>query len=210
MKTAWVLQGGWEGHEPKEVAEILGGLLQEAGFSVQIFDTLDVLKQTEALQKVDLFVPVWRMGQIKDEQLTPFLDAIRAGAGCAGLHGGMGDAFRDQTEYQYMAGGQWVAHPGNDGVTYEVNMTDKNDPVTSGLDDFTVTSEQYYMHVDPGNHVLATTSFGDVTMPVTWKKSYGAGQVFYCSLGHSASIVRMPEVLTMMQRGMVWAARESR
>lgn len=205
-KTAWIVQGGWDGHEPEQVAGILAGLLREEGFAVTVWDTLDCFLDHQALAKVSLIVPCWTMGQITDAQLQPFLEAVKAGAGCAGLHGGMGDAFRNQTEYQYMVGGQWVAHPGNDGVTYDVHVADPTDPVTVGTGTFTVTTEQYYMHVDPGNHVLATTQFGDVVMPVMWKKHYGQGRVFYCSLGHKADIVALPQVLTWMRRGMVWAA----
>ena len=83
-------------------------------------------------------------------------------------------------------------------------------PITAGLSDFEVTSEQYLMHVDPGNTVLATTLFGDTVMPVTWTKRYGKGRVFYCSLGHQAATVRMPPVLTMVTRGLVWAAEGKR
>lgn len=206
MKRALIVQGGWEGHEPKEIAEILAQALEENGFQVEVSDTLDSFKDQEKLEKLDLIVPIWTMGTIEPNQLNPLLEAVRKGAGIAGVHGGMADAFRNETEYQYMVGGQWVAHPGGDGVTYEVNITDVSSPITEGLKDFTVTSEHYYMHVDPGNTVLATTRFGDVVMPVAWTKMYGQGRVFYCSLGHSGSVVRRPEILTMVTRGMVWAA----
>jgi type 1 glutamine amidotransferase len=63
------------------------------------------------------------------------------------------------------------------------------------------------LHVDPGNHVLATTRFGGVVMPVAWTKMYGQGRVFYCSLGHVAQVFdQAPQILTMVTRGMLWAA----
>jgi len=207
VKRALIVQGGWEGHEPREVAQVLAQALKGNGFQVEVSDTLDLFGNQETLGRQDLIVPVWTMGTIKPEQLDPLLEAVRRGTGIAGVHGGMGDAFRDQTEYHYMVGGQWVAHPGGDGVTYEVNLTDVPSPITEGIEDFVVTSEHYYMHVDPGNTVLASTRFGDVAMPVVWTKTYDQGRVFYCSLGHSAAIVRQPEVLTMVTRGMIWAAR---
>jgi uncharacterized protein len=206
VKKALIVQGGWDGHQPKEVSELLAGLLVEEGFEVEVSDTLDSLADEEKLMSLDLIVPVWTMGSVTKEQLEPLLKAVKSGVGIAGCHGGMGDTFRNETEYQYMVGGQWVAHPGNDGVRYTVQIKDKNDPLMAGLEDFEVCSEQYYMHVDPGNRVLAVTHFGDVEMPVVWTKRYGQGRVYYCSLGHQANIVAMPEVLTMMRRGMVWAA----
>jgi len=207
VKQALIVRGGWEGHEPRGVTEVLAQALTDSGLQVEISDTLDTFRDQEKLQALSLIVPVWTMGSIEPHQLNPLLEAVRSGTGLAGVHGGMGDAFRDQTEYHYMVGGQWVAHPGGDGVTYEVNMTDVPSSITRGIEDFTVTSEQYYMHVDPGNRVLATTQFGETVMPVVWTKTYGKGRVFYCSLGHSADIVRRPEVLTLVTRGMLWAAQ---
>ena len=207
MKKALIVQGGWQGHEPGPVSEILAKALRENGFEVTISDTLDSFKDGEALKKLDLIVPIWTMGSIQREQLQPLLEAVKSGVGIAGVHGGIGDAFRQETEFQYMVGGQWVAHPGNDGVEYMVNITKTPSPITEGLHDFKVKSEHYYMHVDPGNTVLATTNFGDVVMPVTWTKMYGEGRVFYCSLGHVAQVFEQdPQILVMVTRGMLWAA----
>ncbi|MDB5318379.1 MAG: hypothetical protein JWN40_10, partial [Phycisphaerales bacterium] len=154
---------------------------------------------------------------ITGEQLKPVLEAVQAGVGMAGCHGGMCDAFRDNTDWQFMTGGQWVAHPGNDGVKYTVRITDKTHPITAGIGDFEVASEQYYMHVDPGVKVLATTRFpvadgphvpnGPVEMPVLWTKLYGKGRIFYDALGHTAKVVESEPNLTIMRRGFKWAAR---
>jgi len=77
-------------------------------------------------------------------------------------------------------------------------------------------SEQYYMHMDPAVDVLATTTFSGehapwtkgVVMPVAWKHRYGAGRVFHCTLGHRAAEFQVPEMATMIRRGINWAARE--
>src|SRR5690606_33314477 len=122
---------------------------------------------------------------------------------------------RKVPRYQYMIGGQWVEHPGNDGVPYRVNIVDHEDPITEGLEDFEVVSEQYYMHVDPNNKVLATTTFDgehdawvkDAGMPVVWKRQYGDGRVVYTSLGHQARAFETPEALTIRKRGILWASR---
>lgn len=205
MTKALIVQGGWDGHKPAQVAEILAGALRQNNVDVTVSDTLDAYRDLD-LMRFDLLVPNWTMGTIQKDQLMPLLNAVMGGVGIAGLHGGMGDSFRNETEYQYMVGGQWVAHPGNDGATYTVHIDGEPDPITEGIDDFVVTTEQYYMHVDPGNRVLATTRFGTVVMPVVWTKHYGKGRVFYLSLGHRPDIVERPDVLTMMTRGMLWAA----
>jgi hypothetical protein len=213
---ALIVWGGWDGHQPKEVAEIFRELLAKEKFDVEVSDTLDAFADAGRVKSMNLLVPVWTMGKISAEQLTPVLAAVQGGTGIAGCHGGMCDSFRESTEWQFMTGGQWVAHPGNDGVKYRVKMGPAKSAITKGIGDFDVASEQYYMHVDPAVKVLATTRFptadgphagnGAVDMPVVWTKTYGKGRVFYNSLGHSADIVKMPPVLELMRRGFLWAA----
>ena len=210
MKKALIVYGGWDGHVPVPVSQLCEAALKRNGFAVEMSDTLDAFLDGAKLKKLDLIIPVWTMGSIKREQLQPVLEAVQSGVGIAGCHGGMGDAFRQETEWQFMTGGQWVAHPGNDGRLYTVEIVDQN-PITEGLKDFEVRSEKYYMHVDPAIRVMATTKFedyGDAIMPVTWTKTYGKGRVFYTSLGHHADILAMPQAMQMMERGMRWAAGE--
>ena len=216
-RGALIVWGGWDGHQPRQVAEIFERVLREEGFSVEVSDTLDAFRDGAKLMGLSLIVPVWTMGKIAKEQLAAVSAAVRGGVGLAGCHGGMCDSFRESTEWQFMTGGQWVAHPGNDGTTYRVNMTGVLHPITQGIGDFDVCSEQYYMHVDPAVRVLATTRFpvadgphvgnGPVDMPVIWTKVWGQGRVYYNALGHQANIVAMEPVLTLMRRGFLWAAR---
>ncbi|MGI5818325.1 MAG: ThuA domain-containing protein [Armatimonadota bacterium] len=210
MKKALIVWGGWDGHEPEPVADILADALRGEGFEVEVSDTLEAFEDEEKLRGLDLIVPEWTMGEITPEQLNPVLAAVESGVGIAGLHGGMGDAFRQSTQWQFMVGGQWVAHPGGAGVTYEVKVVSDH-PIVARMDDFEVTSEQYYMHVDPNNDVLAVTYFqryGTAPMPVVWKKNWGMGRVFYSSLGHNAEVAAQAEPLEIMTRGMKWAARD--
>jgi len=213
MKRALIVWGGWEGHEPKQCAEIFAPWLQSQGYEVIVSNTLDTYTDKDLMQSLNLIVPIWTMGTITPEQEAGLLDAVRSGVGIAGWHGGMGDSFRNNTEYQFMVGGQWVAHPGNI-IEYEVNIIKPEDPIVAGLSDFKMHSEQYYMHVDPSNEVLATTTFSGeycewiagVVMPVVWKRRYGRGRVFYSSVGHVAKDFEVPEALEMMKRGMLWAS----
>ena len=218
MKKALIVQGGWDGHEPVQVSEIFANLLKKENYNVEVYDNLDILKDEERVAALDLFVPVWTMGKITDEQLKPVMKAVENGTGIAGCHGGMCDAFRDSVDWQFMCGGNWVAHPGNDNTEYTVNVkTNSSSPIILGMNDFKVSSEQYYLHVDPVVDVLATTRFpvadgnhapnGPVDMPVVWTKLWGKGRVFYNSLGHVANIFDIPEALELMRRGFLWAAK---
>jgi len=218
MRQALIVQGGWDGHEPVQVADIFARVLREEGFEVRISDTLDSLLDKEYLLSLHLLVPEWTMGKITPEQCRSASLAVASGVGLAGCHGGMCDSFREDVNWQFMTGGQWVAHPGNDGTPYRVNICSVSNPITEEILDFDVRSEQYYVHVDPAAEVLATTLFPNpdakgfhmtnpqTAVPVVWTKLWGHGRVFYNSLGHHADIFNAWEPLELMRRGFLWAA----
>ncbi|HEX2853840.1 MAG TPA: ThuA domain-containing protein [Opitutaceae bacterium] len=215
MKKALILHGGWEGHEPEACAKLFAAELSRRDFTVELSDTLDCLNSAARLAKFDLIVPLWTMGTLAKAQEKNLVTAVREGTGLAGFHGGMGDAFRGAIEYQWMVGGQFVAHP-DDIKEYIVRIVKRDDQILRGLGDFKVKAEQYYLLVDPLNQILATTTFqsasapwvNGVVMPVVWKKMHGAGRVFYSSLGHVAKdFTEVPEQLELTLRGMTWAAR---
>ena len=216
MKNVLVVQGGWVGHEPVQVSEVFKVLLEKEGFNVEISDSLDSFLDVEKLKSLNLIIPVWTMGKITKEQVYPVIEAVASGVGIAGCHGGMCDSFRECVEWQFMTGGQWVSHPGSDGVEYDVNMKKGSSPIVEGIMDFKIKSEQYYVHIDPAIEVLATTRFpvvnwyhssnGQVDVPVIWTKRWGHGRVFYNSLGHHADIFNNPSALEIMRRGFLWAS----
>ncbi len=214
MKSMLFVWGGWEGHEPKQCVDIFAPLMEEAGYGVTICNSLDVYIDAEALQHYDLISQAYTMADITRDQLKGLAKAIESGVGFAGWHGGAGDSFRNHPDYQFIVGGQWVAHPGGV-IDYRVNIINHNDPITAGLEDFDMHSEQYYMHVDPSNEVLVTTTFnGDIlpwingtVMPVAWKRRWGEGKIFYCSLGHVAKDFEVPQAREIVRRGLIWATR---
>jgi len=213
MREALIVWGGWSGHEPEKGASIIGGMLEEEGFKVYIENTTEAFADP-AIADMSLIVPIYTMSKIEKEELDNLTAAVRNGVGLGGYHGGMCDAFREAVDYHFMCGGQWVAHPGGI-IDYRVDISRSDDPVMKGLSGFAYRSEQYFMHVDPSNEVLATTTFSGehapwvkgVVMPVVWKRRHGAGRVFYSSLGHVASEFEVPEMRTILRRGLLWAAR---
>lgn len=213
---ALIVYGGWDGHQPMEVSHHFKSILENIGFEVVLKDSLSCFKDIDFLQSFNLIIPCWTMGEIQPEESKGIREAIASGVGLAGCHGGMCDAFRQDVDWQFMTGGNWVSHPGGNDITYTVHIKKSSSPLVEGIEDFQVTSEQYYLHVDPGNEILATTRFpiapgeyasnGSVDMPVIWTKRWGEGKVFYCSLGHVSDIVKMPEVTEIMKRGFLWAS----
>jgi type 1 glutamine amidotransferase len=213
-----ILCGGWDGHEPKLVSARFKKFLESEGFEVSIEENVQVIKDKDRLAELDLFIPVWTMC---NENLgygffEPLLEAVGGGLGMAGCHGGMCDAFRNNVEYQCITGANWVSHPGGDGTKYRINIISNSNPLTEGINDFDVASEQYYLHVDPANEVLATTRFptvkwyhsanGEVDVPQVWTRKWGYGRVFYNALGHLDNVFEIPEAWELMMRGMLWAA----
>ncbi len=215
MSKALIFWGGWDGHEPELVANRFGAMLERIGITAEIYNNQECLADKDKLMTYDLIVPCWTGGELKYTKNVA--EAVGTGVGLAGCHGGMCDAFRQDTEWQFMTGGQWVSHPGGDGVQYTVNICHGSSPIIAGIEDFPVASEQYYLHVDPCVEVLATTRFPlvsyyhaankPVDMPVVWTKYWGLGRVFYTSLGHHDDVFdKSPSSAVIMERGFVWAA----
>ncbi|RWM74967.1 MULTISPECIES: ThuA domain-containing protein [Mesorhizobium] len=213
MRQALIVWGGWDGHEPEEGARVVKAMLEEEGFGVRVETTTEIFADP-AIAGLSLIVPIYTMAKLAKNEELNLTKAVEGGVGLGGYHGGMCDAFREATEYQFMCGGQWVAHPGNI-IDYRVDIIRRDDPIMNGIDDFPYRSEQYYMHVDPSNEVLATTTFSGehaswiegVVMPVVWKRRHGKGRVFYSALGHAVREFAVPQMRTIFRRGLVWAAR---
>lgn len=232
---ALIFYGGWSGHAPRAFADWAARLLGEQGFDVEMADTLKPLVDEAHMHATDLIVPIWSSqgsshspehGRMTSAQEAGLLDAVECGTGIAGWHGHMADAFRDRPNYHFMIGGQFVGHPPgwpdnpvpeDDFIDYQVNIVVPDDPIVADLADFWIHGEQYYMHVDPSNEVLATTTFSGeylawiegCVMPVVWKRRWGRGRVFYCSIGHTIDELNVPEVHELIRRGMLWASRQS-
>lgn len=212
-RSALIFWGGWEDHEPEACAGIVYDMLCTAGFATRLEPGTSVLDEP-GLEDFDLIVPIMTMSTIEKSQLEALTAAVRGGTGLGGFHGGMADAFRGATEYQFMCGGQWVAHPG-DIIDYTVRVSQSDHPLVKGIGDFDYRSEQYFLHVDPGIDVLATTTFDGThapqtrgtVMPVVWTHQYGAGRVFYSALGHHAAEFDVPQMHEILRRGLIWAAR---
>ena len=217
MKKALLFYGGWDGHDPELVTARFERILQSHGFETERHEGDSCLGDLEKLMSMDLIIPCMTMCGIDGQYTWNISEAVAHGTGLAGCHGGMCDAFREDIRWQFMCGGQWVSHPGGDGIEYTVNIRPGSSPITEGLEDFTVSTEHYYLHIDPSVEVLATTRFPivnyyhasnkPVDMPVVWTKYWGIGRVFYCSLGHHDDVFdKYPTAQTLMERGMLWAS----
>lgn len=207
-----LLFGGWEGHHPAVFAELATTeLLTE--FEVTTSGDLGMLRP-EVLRDYDLLLPIWTFGELNDDQVAALLDAVANGLGMVAWHGAT-SSFLNSRSHKFLLGGQFVGHPGGEQVSYDIHFVG-DDPLVMGLADFTVTSEQYYLLIDPAVHVLATTHIdgaefpwlAGVEMPIAWRREWGLGKVFYCALGHTPDLLRQPDVHTLLRRAIRWAVRK--
>ncbi|GAA2092557.1 ThuA domain-containing protein [Microlunatus panaciterrae] len=228
-KNALVVRGGWEGHQPREATDLFIPFLEKNGFVVRVEESPDIYADAGVMADTDLVVQCFTMGSIEREPLQGLIAAVEAGTGMAGWHGGIADSFRNSSDYLHLIGGQFACHPGkaphlrvggaeDNFVPYRVNFLPAaaEHPITQGLSDFDLVTEQYWVLADDYCDVLATTTQavreGDpwhrpVTSPAVWTRSWGQGKIFVCTPGHQLDVLEDPNVRTLVERGLLWASR---
>jgi type 1 glutamine amidotransferase len=216
-RRALVVRGGWEGHSPVEATDRFIPFLEEEGFSVDIHDSPDAYDDADALAATDLVLQCYTQGVATDQQVTNLANAVAAGTGLAGWHGGIVDSYRSSPDYLHLTGGQWAAHPGGF-VDYEVEVVPDRSahPIVEGLDRWKHNTEQYWCLTDDLNDVLVTSRFeatpdtpwrDDLVVPAVWTRVWGRGRVFVSTIGHKLEDLDVPQVRTLTERGLLWAAR---
>lgn len=228
-RSALMVRGGWEGHEPEQTTDFFRPFLERNGFSVRVESGPGIYRDREYLRGVDLIVQINTMATIENDEFAGLEQAVLEGAGFAGWHGGIADAYRNNADYLHMVGGQFAHHAGKDPrertgeqsdnyIPYTVHITElgRTHPITAGIDDFDLVTEQYWVLGDEYNDVLATTTQDSrpwdawhrpVTAPAVWVREWGSGRVFVSAPGHKLEIVQDANVRTIIERGLLWAAR---
>jgi type 1 glutamine amidotransferase len=228
-RTALVVRGGWDGHQPVEATNLFIPYLESSGFSVRIEESPAVYADAEYMATVDLIVQCNTMNTIEKEEFLGLRAAIEAGTGMAGWHGGIADSYRNNSDYLHLIGGQFACHPGkhpderigdasDNFLPYRVEMTPAaaSHPITEGLSDFDLTTEQYWVLNDDYIDVLATTTLParefdawtrPVVSPAVWTRQWGKGRIFVATPGHSVDVLQNENVRTLIERGMLWASR---
>ena len=213
-RKALVVYGGFEGHRPEACAKLFIPFLEENGFDVQPHTSMEVYAEEQVMNSADLILQIWTLAEFTSEQGKGLSNAVKNGTGLAGFHGGIVDSWRSNPKYQWMTGGQFLAHPGCSATasipSHTVNIVDHEHEITQGVGDFDIPdSEQYYMMVDPGVHVLCTTTLypPGVVMPYAWTRTWGQGRVFVAGWGHTEKDFEVPEARQIVEQGLLWASR---
>lgn len=228
-RRALIVRGGWPGHKPVETTDLFIPFLEDNGFRVRVEESSEIYMDATALAETDLIVQAVSMSEISERAIQGLRDTVLAGTGLAGWHGGIVDSYRSASDYLQLVGGQFVTHPakapgqvrgdGTDSfLPHTIDITDlgRRHEITLGLEDFELTTEQYWVLHDDLNEVLATTTHParpdqpwhrPVTSPAVWTRSWGAGRVFVATPGHDPDVLRDANVRTIVERGLLWASR---
>jgi uncharacterized protein len=209
-RHALVVRGGWSGHQPVKTTELFISFLIEHGFSVRVEASPQIYADA-------------------DYKFLGLRTAVEAGAGMAGWHGGIADSYRNTAQYLHMIGAQFAEHPGkhpdertgeqsDNYVPYTINITElgRQHPITQGIDDFALVTEQYWVLHDDYLDVLATTTQAvrpwdpwhrPVSSPAIWTRRWGKGRIFVSTPGHRVEVLQDPNMRMIIERGLLWAAR---
>lgn len=232
-KTALVVRGGWDGHQPVEATELFIPYLKDNGYDVRVEESPPKIyaDPPEYMATVDLIVQCMTMTTIEKDEFEGLRAAVENGTGLAGWHGGIADSYRNNSDYLHLIGGQFACHPpgkhaderigeqSDNYVPYTVNMLPaaSEHPITQGIGDFDLVTEQYWVLSDDYIDVLATTTQKvrewdpwnrEVTSPAIWTRQWGKGKIFVCTPpGHRVEILQDSNVRTIIERGMLWASR---
>ena len=228
-RQALVVRGGWFGHQPVEATNLFIPHLEANGFAVRVEDSPAVYADASVMAGVDLVMQCMTMSTIEKDELEGLRSAVAAGTGLAGWHGGIADSYRNSSDYQQLIGGLFACHPGkaphertgeqsDNYVPYRVNLLPQaaEHPITQGISDFDLVTEQYWVLSDEYIDVLATTTQAvrpwdewhrPITSPAIWTRQWGKGRIFVCTPGHRVEVLEHPSVRTVIERGLLWAAR---
>ena len=230
-RRALVVRGGWDGHHPVEATDLFIPFLEVSGFEVTVESSSEVYADEAVMGRTDLVLQCMTMSEISHPALVGLRAAVRRGTGLAGWHGGIADSYRASSDYLQLVGGQFATHPskepgsctGDQSDNYlphqvEITALGRTHPITDGLADFALTTEQYWVLHDDLNDVLATTTHPvqpyhpwhrPITSPAVWTRHWGEGRVFVATPGHSLDVLEDPNVDAIIRRGLLWAARRS-
>lgn len=228
-RRALVVRGGWEGHSPTETTDLFLPFLERSGFEVRIEESGEVYADPDLMASTDLILQCVTMSEISRDATDGLRRAVANGMGLAGWHGGIADSYRGSSDYLQLIGGQFATHPSKDPsetvgeasdnfLRHSIEMTDlgRTHPITSGIGDITLETEQYWVLSDELNEVLATTTHPAqpyhpwhraVTTPAIWTRAWGQGRVFVATPGHSADVLQNDQIRTIIERGLLWASR---
>jgi len=229
-----LILSGRNNHDWRTTTPFLRKTLVESGrFDVRVEEEpMGITPATLAAYDVlvlDYDGPRW--GEATEKAVEDF---VKSGKGLVAIHGAsyaftglvvLGDNHRPMgfkeppwPEYLKMLGGWWTEGPPKTGHAprhcYTVKFVDREHPITKGLGESFVVSDELYhsQQMSSEAHILAS-AFDDPAIggtgkdePLIWTVNYGQGRVMYTALGHDVAAMQESGFVNTFLRGSEWAA----
>ncbi len=203
----------YPGHHWRETAPALKAILEkDQRLQVQVTEDPGSLSaiDLEAFDAVVLHFMNWESpspGADAREALRRFVDG---GKGLVLLHFACG-AWQDWPEFGKLVGRVYdpKARPHDPHGTFQVQIADRDHPITQGLSPFDTTDELYTcLKGDAVIRILATarSKVDQLDYPMAFVLNYGKGRVFHTVLGHDVRAITNSAVPELLRRGCAWAA----
>jgi type 1 glutamine amidotransferase len=208
-------------HDWRATTPVTRTILENAGgFQVFVCEDPGILESASSLSSYDVIVlnyrnaPETRLGEAARKNLISF---VEGGKGLVAIHFVV-NAWTDWDEFGKLIGRVWVGRrQGGEKVsghgprgTFQVRITDRESPITKGIEDFEADDELYArLAGDTPIHVLATAHSADYSKadePMAWTLNRGRGRVFVTVLGHDARSRENPAFGKLLAGGARWAA----
>ena len=155
---------------------------------------------------------------ISETEKADFINYLEEGNGLVVLHHSY-CSYQDWPEYKAIIGGKyyerkWVDENGVErpsstfkhNVTFTVNVADKKHPITKGIEDFEITDETYKNSIiNPGVHVLLTTTEPTSSPVIAWTNKYGKSEIPTILLGHDDKVWTNPNFKQLLRQAIIWA-----
>jgi type 1 glutamine amidotransferase len=197
--------------------DMLNSLGPDITYQVAEFPSAYEMFLPENRSKYDVLVFYHMWQKISPEQEKIFADCIREGKPVVALHHSI-CAYDEWEEYWHILGGKYFHKPAVvDGkeyaagtyihdVHFTVNVKDKNNPVTGGLNDFEIFDETYkgYYVAKEVTPVLTTTDTTS-TPVIGWTKNYGKSRIVVLQSGHATPTFQNPDFRKLLKQSIEWA-----
>jgi len=210
-----VITGGHD-YQKEQFNQMLAGLGENITFQIaELPDAFGMfLPQNRDKYDVLVFYHMWQV--ISEEQAKVLSECIRSGKPLVALHHSI-CAFDNWPEYLTIIGGKYFHAPTvingkeYDACTYihdvrfRVKISDKDHPVTAGLNDFEIFDETYKgFYVEPGVTPLLSTDEQSSSPVIGWTKQYGKARVVTLQSGHDIPTFENPDFRRLLKRSIEW------
>ena len=200
-------------HNWRQTAPVLAeALRKDTRLKVRLVEDPHFL-DSSALHRYDVvvlhFMP-WQKPTPGSKARANLRKFVQGGKGLFILHFGCG-AFYDWPEFRNLAGRVWdpKARAHDPWGRFRVDITDKDHPITRGLQSFETEDELYTCLTGDRPVDMLATSRSKVDgkdYPMAFAFNYGRGLVFHSALGHDVKAIRNQGAAELFQRGCAWAA----